>query len=133
MNARQAKLLQAVAAISLLLILIGYPVFSRGQADTGYTKVATGITVTTYTDTTCPDAATCDYEVTAVDSGGNESTPATATGSTTIDFVAARIPVSGSHTVTLSWAAGSGDAAYNVYRRIILPANPPTGLAAVVN
>jgi len=85
-----------------------WPVHAQGAA--GFTKIASVTTGTTYTDGTCPDGATCYYQVTALN-GTLESGPS--------NTVSAAIPATGTHTVTLNWKAattGVTPTSYNVYQ-----------------
>ncbi len=97
----------------------------RAQGSAGFTKIASVTTGTSYTDASCPDGATCAYEVTAYDAAG-ESAPA--------GPVSAAVPATGTHTVALSWTAGAGGGTptgYNVYQQ--QSPVPPTGFKAVIN
>jgi hypothetical protein len=99
------------------------PQHAQGTAVPGATVIATGITGTTFTDTTCPDGVTCTYYISAVDQFGEslDKTPATAA-----------IPATGTHTVTLKWTASTtSGVTYTLYQG--QPPNPPTGFSAVPN
>jgi hypothetical protein len=107
-----------------LLVILGLP-HVKAQGSAGFTKIASVTTGTAYTDSTCPDGATCLYEVTAANAVG-ESAPD--------GPVTAVIPATGTHTVALSWSAGTGGGtptSYNVYQE--QGTVPPVGFKAVVN
>lgn len=118
----------------LLLCIVGAAVVCEAQAANGFTKVS-NVTVTVYTDTTCPNLSTCGYQVTSLDANGFESTPALcATGVLcfSTNIVVVTMPSSGAHSVNLSWTASTTPGVtYNVYRHI--GPLPPSNLNAVVN
>jgi hypothetical protein len=120
--------------ITLLLLLSLTPVALPAQAPVGFAKLG-NVTVLTYTDTTCPDQTTCYYVVTAVDSLGGESQPATcAFGQLCVNGVqaVAQMPSSGTHTVVLTWTASvTAGVTYNVYSHI--GPLPASNVKAVVN
>lgn len=109
----------------------------QAQAPAGFTKLA-NVSTTTYTDTTCPDDINCAYVVTALDSAGFESKPATCSTSTPANQcvngveVLVGIPATGSHTVTLTWTASTTTGVgYNVYSHV--GPFPASSLAASSN
>jgi hypothetical protein len=111
-----------ISLITVLLSAIGcLTPCARAQALPGYTKLnAAALTATTYTDTTCADTTTCFYYVTAVNTFG-ESSPSA--------IITAVIPVTGTHTVSLSWTSTVGS--YNIYRGAT--PLPPSAFTATVN
>jgi hypothetical protein len=117
----------------LLLGLLLVP-FSAAQASPGFTKLA-NVSATTYTDSACPDLTTCFYQVTALDATGHESAGAACSSSALClggNQAVAMMPSSGTHTVTLNWAAStSTGVTYNVY--VHVGPFPGSGLAATVN
>ena len=123
---RMQRVKGIVLMLAVILALLFWPQFHVGaQSTAGYTKIASVTTGTSYTDSTCPDGATCVYEVTAYNTAG-ESLPAGPVG--------AQIPATGTHTVALTWTAGGGGgtpAGYNVYQQ--KSPVPPSGLGAAVN
>lgn len=107
----------------LLLLFLSTAAFAKAQSLTGYTNIG-NVSVTAFTDSTCPDANTCSYQTTAVDNIGSESSPS--------NVAIATIPKTGTHTVALTWvASGTSGVTYNVYRHIGPLA--PSALSAVVN
>lgn len=119
-------------AFWLLLSLFLLPRTAFGQASSGFTQIATGVTATTFTDSGCANGTTCEYQVIALDTFGDVSTPAIPASGTS-NFVTGTIPNDGkAHTVTLNWVAAANDATYQVYRRVLQP-SAPTGFAATVN
>lgn len=88
---------------------------------TGFTVIASP-TGTSYTDTTCPLQSSCYYQLTAVDSFGAESLPASCAATQLCvggNTAVAQMPSSGTHTVTVSWIASTSTVAnYKVYRHI---------------
>ena len=108
----------------LALLLVGFPFF--GQVPSGYTKINTApITGTTFTDSTCTDATNCTYVATAVSVAGIESQPSAVSNT-------AVMPVTGTHTVTVTWnASPTPNVTYNLYR--IESPIPPGAPTAVVN
>jgi fibronectin type 3 domain-containing protein len=121
--------------LSLLVTLLALlTIGAYGQAATGFTKIGSS-TTTTYTDSTCANQTTCYYQVTAVDSVGHESLPASC-GASVLCFggnqAVATMPSSGTHTVALSWAASlTTGATYNVYRAV--GPLPPSTISLVIN
>jgi len=116
-----------VTALVVLAALVAMPTFHvRAQGGAGFTKIASP-TATTYTDTACPKAQTCQYEVTAVNSSG-ESTP---------DGPISVLNNGSIGNIVLTWSAGScptgkscgTPTSYNVYG--LYPTVPPAGLAGV--
>jgi len=108
----------------MLFLVVG---LTPAQAPSGYTRIATNVTTTSYTDATCPDGSVCTYAVTAVNAAG-ESAAAISN--------AATIPATGTHTVSLTWTApttGGAVASYNVYQSILAAPGPPSGCKAQVN
>jgi len=86
----------------------------------GWVQLTSGLTATTYTDTTCVDGTTCYYAVESVDQFG--------VGLDT-SYVTGAIPATGTHTVTLTWTASTtAGATYTVFQGP--PPLPPAGLAA---
>jgi hypothetical protein len=100
---------------------------------TGFTKLA-NVSTTTYADATCPNQSTCYYQVTALDSTGHESAPASCSATTLClggNQVVAQMPSSGTHAVNLSWTAStSAGTTYNVYQHV--GPFPPSSVSAVV-
>jgi hypothetical protein len=108
----------------LVLLLIGIPFF--GQVPSGYVKINSApITGTTFTDSGCADATNCTYIATAVSVSGVESQPSSPSNT-------AVVPVTGTHTVAVSWVASpTANVTYNLYR--IESPVPPGAPTAVVN
>jgi hypothetical protein len=112
-----------------LAVAIGFPSFNaNAQAaiaappGNGWVQLTTGLTTTTYVDSTCVDGTTCYYAVAAVDQFG------TAVDTT---YVTGAIPATGTHTVTLSWTASvTPGVTYSVFQGP--PPSLPSGLAAAV-
>jgi len=123
MNRRYFPLL----LITLCLLVAG--VFSLHAQTTisnppgnGWTQLTSGLTATTYVDSTCADSTTCYYAVESVDQFG--------VGLDTT-FVTAAIPSTGTHTVTLTWTASTTPGVtYTVFQGP--PPQAPAGLAAAV-
>jgi hypothetical protein len=91
----------------------------RGTASGAETQVATGITTTTYTDSSVTNGTPYFYEVTAVNSIGESSKSAEVTATPQLSLVAAPTGLTatpGNGKVTLSWTASTGAATYNIYR-----------------
>lgn len=89
------------------------------------TPIASGITGTTYVDSTTPNGSINYYVVVAVNATGQYSTCTPIAGPETI-------PGSGVHTVSLSWTASTtSGVTYSVFRAVA--PNPPTSLTATVN
>jgi fibronectin type 3 domain-containing protein len=82
------------------------------------TPIITGITATTFTDTTVTNNTTYYYEVAAVNSTGisNKSNEASATPSAPPAAPANLTATAGNASVTLNWSVVSGATGYNVYR-----------------
>lgn len=120
----------------ILIAALAWPAIGQSPA-TGFSKLAAVSSGTTYVDSTCPDGTTCYYQVFALDSNGVASSagvpsalpPASFQG--TQDYVTGVIPSAGTHSVTLSWTANTGDVSYVVYR--YTPPLAPGGFTAVVN
>lgn len=108
--------------IGLLFLILPAISAAQGPAPAGFTKLATGISATSFTDTSCPDGTTCYYYVTAVDSIGAESVLSNeAQGS---------VPSTGTHSVSLTWtASATTGVTYNVYQHV--GPLPATNLKAV--
>jgi hypothetical protein len=88
--------------------------------------IKTGITLTTYQDSTIVDGNTYYYIVASVDTNGNYSSPCSNISG------AAVVPSTGTHTATLTWTASTTpNVTYAVFRAIT--PQPPTGLTVVVN
>lgn len=116
----------AIFVLVLLYFAMGSPWNLLAQATTGYTKInTTAVTATTFTTGTLTDGIAYNFEVTGVNSAGVESGPS--------NIVTAVIPASGTHTVTLSWTAGTNDATFNVYDQQVAAANPPVALSYTIN
>lgn len=98
-----------MAAAIFTLVLFASSARAQGTPIPGYTKLVSGITATTYVDTTCADAQQCFYYITAVDSLGESSPSAQVT---------ATIPATSTvHTMTLTWVASlTPGVTYNVYK-----------------
>lgn len=126
-----ARFAFSLIPILVLACIVFYPSKIQSQASAGFTQIATGVTATTFVDSGCKNGTTCEYQVIALDTFGDVSTPAVpATGSN--NFVSGTIPNDGlTHTVTLAWVSGSNDATYQVYRRVLQP-SPPTAFSATV-
>lgn len=117
-----------IACFVLVLLLCGVGSLRQlyAQATAGYTKVnSTAVSATTFTTGTLTDGVAYNFEVTGVNSAGIESLPSS--------IVTLVIPNSGTHTVTLVWTAGTGDATFNVYDQQVASANPPAALSGTVN
>jgi hypothetical protein len=126
----RARELGLLAVCLSVLCAIGY-----GQAANGFVKIASGVTATKYTDASCPDQVTCYYEVTAVDSAGFESGPSTCLSTSpciaNVELIVG-MPVSGTHTVALTWvASNSTGVSYNVYQHV--GPFPASNLGGTVN
>lgn len=123
----------AFIKIAFCILLLSVCALSvSAQASSGFTQLATNVTATTFTDSGCANGTTCEYQVIALDTFGDVSTPAVPASGTN-NFVVGTIPNDGkAHTVTLSWIAGANDVSYQVYRRVLQP-SAPTGFAATVN
>lgn len=107
----------------LLLLLLSTAAFAKAQSLTGYTNIG-NVSVTAFTDSTCPDGSSCSYQISAVDSIGVETCCS--------NIAVALVPKTGTHTVALTWvASGTSGVTYNVYRHIGPLA--PSALSAVVN
>lgn len=110
----------------LLLALLATPALAQGvtlPCGSGATQLTSGLTVTTYIDTTPVDGATYSYVVTAIDLGGQ--TCSNIVGSTVI-------PATGTHTVTLNWvASATSGVTYSVFRAS--PPTAPSSLTTTVN
>jgi fibronectin type 3 domain-containing protein len=89
---------------AVLLFLVLLP---AARAQGSMKSLATNVTSTGYTDTTCPDGSTCYYAVTAVNSSGAESLPS--------NVAKAVMPASGSHSASLNWNTSAGANSYKVY------------------
>jgi fibronectin type 3 domain-containing protein len=128
---KHLRLLWLLPVVALLLFCPSY-----GQTPaSGFIKLA-AVTGTSYTDTSCPDGGTCYYQVFALDANGVASPPATPTTTPppflgTTAYTQSLVPATGTHTVTVSWVAATGDVSYVVYR--YTPPLAPTGLGAVTN
>ncbi len=104
--------------------LAGYNVYRANSAGGAYAKLNTAlVTGTSYSDTTIAVGATGYYQVTAVDSAGNESVRSATVNATRSDNTApgqlTGVTATGSATgVTLGWTASTATdlAGYNVYR-----------------
>lgn len=107
--------------ILMLALLLVIPL-AHAQAASGFTKIKSGLTTTTYTDNTCPNLSSCYYQVTASDSLGAESQPSACSATVLCvggNQVVAQMPSSGTHTVTLNWTASTTTGVtYNVYQHI---------------
>lgn len=118
----------AFAVLLIYCTLGARPDKVLAQAGAGYTKIGTSTTLT-FTDSTTVDGAVYQYQVTATQSVGGvnaESTPATSPG--------AQIPATGTHSVTLSWAASTTPGVtYNIYRTGAISTNPPGAVSLTVN
>lgn len=126
------KRIGLILFVFLLLTLTVPPWAIWAQATAGYTKIGSVAgNITTYTDTTAADGVSYNYEVTAQNAAGIETIPT--------NIVPETIPSTGTHSVTLNWIASAVDAthsapaSYNIYRQVILPANPPGALTGTVN
>jgi hypothetical protein len=82
----------------------------------GATPVATGITITSYTDPGLASATTYYYEVTAVDSGGESALSGEASATTAPLAPTGLSALAGTSQVALSWTASASATSYNVYR-----------------
>lgn len=94
----------------VLLLMLSLSAYAQAGLPAGYTKIASAVPTTSYTDSTCPDATTCYYYVTAVDSAGAES------GVSNQAF--ATIPATGTHTVSLTWSETTTGVTFNVYQHV---------------
>jgi fibronectin type 3 domain-containing protein len=91
----------------------------RGTTSGAETLYRSGVTATTYTDTSVTGGTTYDYEVTAVNAGGES--PRSAEVSATPQVAPPAAPTGLSATasdgrVALAWSAAAGATSYNVYR-----------------
>jgi len=103
--------------------LAGYNVYRSASADGPFARLNTGLLpVTSYTDDAAPAGSVSYYRVTAIDTGGNESDPATANAArpdTAAPAPPAGLTATASTTgVNLAWNANTEAdlAGYNVYR-----------------
>lgn len=109
-------------AVLLFLVVIGWrPDLVLAQATAGYTKVNTApITALTFT-TTSLAPGTYNFEVTAVNLGG-ESLPSN---------IVTGVATTAAPHATITWTVPAIDAthgaaiSYNVYDQMVTPANPP--------
>ena len=109
-----------------LLLLLAAPLLAQTTqppCGTGTTQLASGLTATTYADTTAADGATYSYVVTANNLGG-------ATCSNILGNVV--VPATGAHTVILTWTASTTSGVTYAVFRAPQPA-PPTNLTATGN
>lgn len=124
--------LRAIVFLALLSIWLALPAIAQA-ASPGYTKIGTA-TGTTFSDPSCPNQSSCYYQVTAIDSGGFESGPASCAATSLCvggNQVVAVMPSSGTHTVGLAWTASATTAvSYNIYRHI--GPLPPASVSIVV-
>lgn len=96
-----------------------YKIYRSTETGTSASKtlLASGITVTTYSDTSTSSGTTYYYQVVAVSSDGvsSASSEVSATaGSSTDSFVV--VGTVASSQITLTWSTISGAVSYNVYR-----------------
>lgn len=98
-----------IAGTFLTLTLLASSAHAQSAPIPGYSKIISGVTATTFVDTSCADAQQCFYYVTAVDSLG-ESAPSAQTNAT--------VPATSTvHTITVSWVASvTPSVTYNVYK-----------------
>jgi fibronectin type 3 domain-containing protein len=117
--------------------LAGYNVYRSNAANGTFFKLNTAslITSPTYMDSSAPAGQASFYRVTAVDTSGNESQPATTNATRLVDTTPPAAPAgfgaSGSTTkITLTWSANTEPdlAGYNLYR-----ANSATGQFTKLN
>jgi len=84
----------------------------------GTTPIKTGVTTTSFTDSTVTNGTTYYYEVTAVNVNGESgrSNEASATPQVVIPPVPTLTATGGNTQALLSWTASNGAASYNIYR-----------------
>ena len=118
--------------------LASYNVKRATSSGGPYTTIATGVIVSTYTDTAVTNDTTYFYVVSAVDTSANESANSTEASATPTDLTPPAAPASlvattGDGQVTLDWADNSeGDlASYNV-KRATATGGPYTTIATGV-
>ncbi|GIF13569.1 pectinesterase family protein [Actinoplanes teichomyceticus] len=127
------------AAVTGAADLRGYLVYRAASSSGTYSLLtATPLTGTTYTDPTAPAGAASYYRVTAVDTTGNASTPATGSATRPVDTAAAP-PVPAGFTaaagstggVVLTWSANpAGTTTGYVVQRAPAASGPFTTLTA---
>jgi fibronectin type 3 domain-containing protein len=91
---------------------------SNGEGSTAY---ASGITTTSYTDSSVTAGTTYYYKVAAVDSAGTSAQSSEVSAAPTSGVTVPSAPTgvtatAGTNQVSLSWTASSGATSYNVYR-----------------
>jgi hypothetical protein len=109
----------------LLALVLGAAIHIGAQSQSSFAKLNTApVVATSFTTAAITGPTTVEFDVTAVDASGRESVPTA---------VLTEVIPTGSHTVALSWTAGAGDTAYNVYSFLVPAPVPPSGLQGVVN
>jgi fibronectin type 3 domain-containing protein len=109
-----------------------YNVYRSTTSGGPYTRIATGITTTSYTDTTVVNGTTYYYVVTAVNANGESgfSNQASATPTCSLAAVPTGLTASpGNNQVALSWTASSGATSYNL-KRATVSGGPYTTIAS---
>ncbi|WP_174818612.1 endo-1,4-beta-xylanase [Paenibacillus kobensis] len=101
-----------------------------------YTTVATGVTGTTYTNTSLTNGTTYYYVVTAVNATGESTASTQASATPTAGVSVPAVPTgvtatAGNGSVTLAWTASSGATSYNV-KRATTSGGPYTTVATAV-
>jgi hypothetical protein len=125
---KEGKPMKHKAVLILITVLASLAVSASAQAacpsTAGATQLTTGLTTTTYTDSSIADGASYDYMVEAVNSFGGFSC-----SNVVLNAV---IPATGTHTVALTWNASTTSGVTYAVFRAQTPANP-TSLTVTVN
>jgi hypothetical protein len=108
--------------LAALLFLSSFAMAQASPCTPPQVPIVSGLTTTTYIDTTVVDNVTYYYTVAAFNA--NESTCS--------NVATAFVPATGTHTVTLNWTASTtSGVTYAVFRAV--PPAPPTSLTVTVN
>ena len=109
-----------------------YNVYRSTTSGGPYTQIATGVTTTSYTDTSVVNGTMYYYVVTAVNANGEsgDSNQASATPTCSLAAVPTGLTATpGNNQVALSWNASSGATSYNV-KRATVSGGPYTTIAS---